>query len=116
MGTAVNLGSPTVSDICDPSPTVTNSAPALFPLGVTTVTWTAKDASGNVSSAQQKVAVVPGTPVNQLTNLVKLINYSVASGGIAPDIQRFLLARTNAAIAILVRRNPFGQDSRTAGT
>jgi hypothetical protein len=109
MGTAVSLGSPTVSDICDPSPVVTNNAPALFPLGVTTVTWTAKDASKNVSTAQQKVAVVPGTPVNQLTNLAKLINYSVASGGIAPDIQRFLLARTNAAIAILVRRNPFGK-------
>jgi hypothetical protein len=109
MGTAVSLGQPTVSDICDPSPSVTNNAPALFPLGVTTVTWTAKDASGNVSSAKQKVAVVPGTPVNQLTNLAKLINYSVASGGIAPDTGRILLAKTNAAIAALVRGYPFAK-------
>jgi hypothetical protein len=109
LGTAVNLGQATVSDICDPAPSVTNNAPASFALGVTTVTWTATDASGNVLSVQQKVAVVPGTPVNQLTNLAKLINYSVASGGIASEMQRSLLAKTNAAIATLVRGNPFAR-------
>ena len=106
MGTAVSLGSPTVSDICDPNPSVTYIAPALYPLGVTTVIWKATDASGNVSSAPQKVTVVPGTPGNQLSNLAKLINYSVASGGIAPEMQTSLLAKTNAAIATLLQGNP----------
>ncbi|MBI4284021.1 MAG: HYR domain-containing protein [Chloroflexi bacterium] len=60
--TGVALGSPTVSDIVDPSPAVTNNAPAFFPLGTTTVTWTAKDASGNTATATQKVTVVDTTP------------------------------------------------------
>ena len=106
MGTAVNLGQPTVSDICDPTPTVINDAPALFPLGTTTVTWTATDDSGNVSTATQTVTVGPGTPLNQLGNLVKFINYSVASGDIAPEMQTSLLAKINAAIAALVQGNP----------
>lgn len=105
LGTAVNLGQPTVSDICDPNPSVFHNAPALFPLGETIVTWRATDASGNVSTATQKVTVVPGTPLNQLSNLVKLINYSVASGGIAPEMQTSLLAKINAAIDALVKGN-----------
>jgi hypothetical protein len=105
MGTAVNLGQPTVSDNYDTVFTVSNNAPALFPLGDTTVTWTVSDSSGNTSSAQQKVTVEPGTPLNQLRNLVKLINYSVASGGVAPEMQTSLLAKINAAIAALVQGN-----------
>jgi len=53
-GTPVNLGTPTVSDICDANPAVTNNAPpAGFPLGNTTVTWTVRDASGNSATATQ---------------------------------------------------------------
>ena len=105
MGTAVSLGQPTVSDNYDTVFTVSNNAPALFPLGETTVTWTVSDSSGNTSNAQQKVTVEPGTPLNQLSNLVKLINYSVASGGIYPEMQTSLLAKINAAIAALVQGN-----------
>ena len=39
--TGVALGIPTVSDNIDPSPSVSNNAAPLFPLGNTTVTWTA---------------------------------------------------------------------------
>jgi hypothetical protein len=56
-GTVVALGTPAVSDDIDPSPGVSNDAPASFPLGVTTVTWTATDASGNSASATQNVTV-----------------------------------------------------------
>ncbi|MBS4032005.1 MAG: HYR domain-containing protein [Clostridiales bacterium] len=59
--TDVSLGTPTVSDIVDSAPTVTNNAPALFPLGPTTVTWTATDASGNFATATQVVTVVDTT-------------------------------------------------------
>jgi hypothetical protein len=62
---AAFLGSAVAHDIADPAPTVTNNAPATFPLGTTTVTFTAKDASGNTSAASAAVVVVqqaPNTP------------------------------------------------------
>jgi len=61
-GTPVELGWPVVFDLCDKDPTVVNDAPPLFPLGVTVVTWTATDASGNEQSATQEVTVVDTTP------------------------------------------------------
>ena len=57
-GQSVNIGGPaTATDACDPSPTITNDAPALFQLGTTVVTWTAADAAGNSATATQNVEV-----------------------------------------------------------
>lgn len=106
LGTAVYLGEPLVFDICDTSIVPIHDAPVWFPLGITTVTWTATDDSGNTTTATQTVTVVPGTPLNQLNNLVKLIGYSVASGDIAPEMQTSLMAKINAAIDALVKGNP----------
>jgi len=51
------------TDIVDPAPTVSNDAPARFPVGTTTVTFTARDQSGNAASAQAAVIVYPkGSP------------------------------------------------------
>jgi hypothetical protein len=61
-GASPGLGTPTVSDVCDASVTVINDAPATFPIGDTTVTWTATDDSGNASSDTQLVSVVDTTP------------------------------------------------------
>jgi hypothetical protein len=61
-GTPVDLGTPFVSDICDPTLNVGNDAPAVFPLGVTVVTWTASDDSGNSTNAIQVVTIVDTTP------------------------------------------------------
>lgn len=56
--TIVNLGQPATSDLADPAPTVSNDAPAGgFPVGATTVTWTAQDASGNAATATQLVTI-----------------------------------------------------------
>ena len=63
--TPVALGTPIVSDNVDPSPTVTNDAPAAFPIGTTIVTWTATDASGNSSQAQQTVTVLGPRDIKQ---------------------------------------------------
>jgi PKD repeat protein len=53
---AVDIGSPTASDNCAVE-TVTSDAPATFPVGSTTITWTACDAAGNCDSCQQTVVV-----------------------------------------------------------
>ena len=59
--TAVNIGTALTSDLFGPV-TIENNAPAAgYPLGTTTVTWTATDANGNSSSATQTVTVVDTT-------------------------------------------------------
>jgi pimeloyl-ACP methyl ester carboxylesterase len=45
----LGLPSPTVTDACDPSPHVTDDAPATFSTGTYPITFTATDASGNSS-------------------------------------------------------------------
>jgi len=57
----VSLGNPVSSDLVD-TPSISNDAPDVFPLGETTVTWTAIDTSGNSASATQTVTIVDTTP------------------------------------------------------
>jgi len=52
----VNLGSPTTNDNCGVA-SITNDAPANFPLGNTVVTWTVTDDSNNTQTATQTVTV-----------------------------------------------------------
>jgi uncharacterized repeat protein (TIGR01451 family) len=59
------LGTATANDLCQGSLPVTRSGvPAgnVFPVGQTIITYSATDASGNTSTATQKVTVVDNTP------------------------------------------------------
>jgi hypothetical protein len=56
------LGSAFASDIVDPSPVVTNNAPAVLPIGTTDVTITARDATGNGTSKSFSIVVLPQPP------------------------------------------------------
>ncbi|MBO9154990.1 Ig-like domain-containing protein [Chitinophaga sp. GCM10012297] len=53
---AVNIGNATATDNAGIA-SLTHNAPAVFPVGETTVTWTATDLSGNISTATQLVTV-----------------------------------------------------------
>ena len=53
----VVLDTPTTSDSCSGVASVTNDAPAQFPKGETTVTWTATDVSGYQDTCTQTVTV-----------------------------------------------------------
>jgi len=55
--TGVALGTPTTADNCSVA-SVTNNAPASYPVGTTTVTWTVTDSSGNTATANQTVTVI----------------------------------------------------------
>ena len=53
----VDIGSPTASDIVDPDVVITHDAPDSFPVGMTLITYTATDDSGNFVTATQKVTI-----------------------------------------------------------
>ena len=72
--TGVNIGIATASDICDPSLTITNDAPSVFPLGDTSVRWTATDTAGNSATATQLVTVVDNTPPDVTASLIPVNN------------------------------------------
>jgi hypothetical protein len=65
FATGVNLETPQTSDNCCIA-SVANNAPASFPLGVTTVTWTVTDAAGNSATCEQKVTVVSSVSITWL--------------------------------------------------
>ncbi|WP_132031641.1 HYR domain-containing protein, partial [Flavobacterium circumlabens] len=54
--TGVTLGTPTTADNCGVA-SVTNNAPTSYPIGVTTVTWTVTDNSGNTQTCTQTVTI-----------------------------------------------------------
>ena len=58
--TGVNLGLPVASDNCS-AVVITNNAPVAFPIGNTTVTWTATDLTGHTAIATQVVTVLDNT-------------------------------------------------------
>ena len=59
--TNVTLGSATATDLVDGSILVSNDAPATFPVGTTTVTYSATDASSNTATATQTVTITDTT-------------------------------------------------------
>ncbi len=77
----VVLGTPVTADNCGVA-SVTNNAPATYPLGVTTVVWTVTDFNGNIATANQTVTVT-GT---------QLTYYADADGDTFGDILTTTLA------------------------
>ena len=59
QGQQPNLGTPEVSDTVDTALTLVNNAPANFPVGATSVIWSATDDAGNQASCTQQVTVSP---------------------------------------------------------
>lgn len=77
--TPVNIGMATATDLVGVV-SLTNDAPASFPLGTTTITWTARDAAGNIGTVKQTVTVVDSTPP-QLKGLANQILEAISANG-----------------------------------
>ena len=70
----VNLGTPVATDNCSVA-SASNNAPAIYPLGLTTVTWTVVDGSGNTATATQLVNVVDNIlPTINVGNITVVVN------------------------------------------
>ena len=59
---AAFLAGASATDICTDAPTITHDAPTLFPVGTTTVTFTATDDQNNSASCSATVTVEDTTP------------------------------------------------------
>ncbi len=73
----VDIGTATATDLADPSPSVSNNGPMNgYPVGTTSVTWTAMDASGNSAVSLQQITVNAFAPeqcddlVTEFTNVI----------------------------------------------
>lgn len=79
----VSLGTPVTSDNCGIA-SVSNNAPAIYPIGTTTVTWIVTDASGNVATATQLVTVVDQTApsVSAPSNVTATSNSACEATGV----------------------------------
>jgi hypothetical protein len=80
--TGVDLGSPVTGDNCGTRP-ATNDAPAIFPIGTTTVTWTVFDVNGNSNTATQTVTVVDDTKPNLTCPTDIVVDADVVEGGVS---------------------------------
>lgn len=78
-GATIVLNAPVVGDNCSIA-SVTNDAPVFFPVGVTTVTWTVTDGSGNTATCVQLVTVIDNeAPVPDVAVLPTMIGQCTAS-------------------------------------
>ena len=99
---AAFLAEARANDLVDPAPTVSNDAPARFLVGTTTVTFTARDHSGNSVSAQAAVIVSPkGSPPPTQPPIVDRTP--------PPDVTA-LVAKGGAAKVTLSWSKPAGSD------
>jgi len=92
---AVAIGTAAALDIFGPV-SVTNNAPAAFPIGLTTVTWTATDAHGNQATAMQAVtvndtSVLAGLPPDPgPAGEATLAGIDSDNDGVRDDVQRWI--------------------------
>ena len=96
------LGTPVASDNCAVTVTV-EGIPAgnLFPVGVTTLTWTATDPSGNATMATQTVTVVDDTPPTFVTHVPRTLHTDAGSCGASLGTIE-IAAGDNCGIATMV--------------
>jgi hypothetical protein len=114
----VNPGTPpTGSDTCS-SVTVTGTrsdgdpiTDLVYPVGTTTITWTATDASGNATSCEQTITVrdlIPPTVSINVPPAVATVNADANCQALIPDIRPYVTATDNCtpAAALTISQSP----------
>ncbi len=103
VATNVSLGTPVVTDD-NAVVSVTNNAPASYPLGITTVTWTVTDNTGSTATATQNVTVTD----NQKPFIYKMGEISVSNdpGQCGAKVKLFIpYAYDNSGGPVMVTNN-----------
>ena len=103
---AAFLGAAGAADIADPNPRVSNDAPAVFPLGTTTVTFTALDSSNNRVTRTSTVTVTTDAVApSAQPDVVPPANVSGLSAQALNQSIQPALARTRG-LRLCARRDP----------
>ncbi|KAG2472047.1 MAG: HYR domain protein [Nitrosopumilales archaeon] len=85
--TIASIGQAVSTDLTDPSPTVSNNAPEIFPLGQTLVTWTSLDTFGNsVTNTQQIEVQACGKPISYYNMIEGSFDDDFIEGTSHPDL------------------------------
>ena len=107
----------TAEDICDALVEITHDAPAIFPLGTTTVTFTATDDSGNSSTATMDVTVEDTTPpdVSVSVNPTTLWPANHKMVKIAITIEASDICDSELEIDVSVNHNQAPHDNKGVG-
>lgn len=94
---AAFLAAANASDAVDAEVSISNNAPAVFPLGATEVQFTATDASGNAVSASSSVTVVDTTApaINLPADITVDADSAAGTAASADAIAAFLAAATS---------------------
>ncbi len=102
--TGVALGTPVTSDNCSVA-SVSNNAPAAFPIGITTVTWTVTDNSGNKATCDQTVTVSDNIPptITCATNVTATTNTGCTATGVALGTP---VTSDNCGVALVTNNAP----------
>jgi len=97
----------TANDNCDPDSTITSDAPTTFPLGTTTVIWTATDACGNQSTCTQEITVqdtIP--PVITTCASDRMLGAGVDCQASLPDLTGEVVATDDCDASLSVSQDP----------
>ena len=111
------LGTATAADNC-PGVTWARGGGNVFPLGATTVTYTATDAHGNTASANQTVTVVDNTPpvVTAPANIVVNLPLNSTATSMAVSYPNPATATDNCAGTITFNYSPASGSTFPVGT
>ncbi|MBE0654564.1 MAG: HYR domain-containing protein, partial [Bacteroidales bacterium] len=104
--TGVLLGTPTTSDNCGIA-SVVNNAPAAFPTGNTTVTWTVTDNSGLTATATQVVTVTDKQPPVIVNCAVNRSQNADGNGeSTVPDLTAEIVVTENCSYPLIITQSP----------
>jgi len=109
----VSLGDATATDTVDSTPTITNDAPEVFPLGDTTVTWTATDASDNSATATQVVTIIHISLLDQKISLAQQIEDMIGDATDKDTV--YELEKAIKDITKSIDQTKWGEDKESLG-
>ncbi|MFM7725166.1 MAG: HYR domain-containing protein, partial [Flavobacteriales bacterium] len=97
-----SIGTPVTSDNCSVA-SVTNNAPATFPIGSTVVTWTVTDNAGNTASCNQLVIVTDNTAPVITCPATQTLNLNASCSATVPNYTSMAIATDNCSVVSITQ-------------